>query len=65
MDHDGARDGFALDIIGEIAREAGIPVIASGGAGKAIHFAELFESTKVTAALAAGIFHFKELNRVC
>lgn len=62
MDHDGTHSGFAVDITGQLADELTIPVIASGGAGKMEDFVEVFEKTKVSAALAAGIFHFKEVE---
>lgn len=62
MNNDGAKTGFALDITQQIAAAVQIPVIASGGAGKAEHFAEVFEQTEAGAALAAGIFHFGEVS---
>lgn len=61
MDHDGTGQGFALAITGELARTLPVPVIASGGAGTMAHFAELFERTDASAALAAGIFHRGEV----
>lgn len=57
MNHDGSRNGFALPILREVSAAVNIPVIASGGAGTPEHFAEVFEQTSVSAALAAGIFH--------
>lgn len=57
MDHDGTRNGFALDITGQLARTLPVPVIASGGAGNAEHFAAVFQEAAADAALAAGIFH--------
>lgn len=62
MNNDGAKTGFALDITQQIASSVQIPVIASGGAGKVEHFAEVFEQTEAGAALAAGIFHFGEVS---
>ncbi len=57
MNHDGSRNGFALPILREVSDAVNIPVIASGGAGTPEHFAEVFQQTSVSAALAAGIFH--------
>lgn len=57
MNNDGSRNGFALPILKDVAATVNIPVIASGGAGTREHFAEVFEQTSVSAALAAGIFH--------
>lgn len=62
MNHDGSGKGFALDITDQLASQLSIPVIASGGAGKMEHFREVFEKTNVAAALAAGVFHFKEIT---
>ncbi len=62
MNHDGAKTGFALDITHEVAAAVQIPVIASGGAGQLTHFEEVFTYTQASAALAAGIFHFKEIS---
>lgn len=64
MNHDGTKAGFALDITRKLTQELPIPVIASGGAGNIEHFAEVFEQTNVDAALAASIFHFKEVEIV-
>lgn len=61
MNNDGSKDGFALDITNEISKAVSIPVIASGGAGNAEHFVELFTKTEVSAGLAASIFHFNEV----
>ena len=57
IDSDGVRSGFSHGITDRIARHVTVPVIASGGAGSARHFADLFESTAASAALAASIFH--------
>lgn len=61
MDHDGVKTGFACDITRAVSEAVNIPVIASGGAGKLEHFKEVFETGKADAALAASIFHFKEI----
>ncbi|GAO43485.1 imidazole glycerol phosphate synthase subunit HisF [Flavihumibacter petaseus] len=61
MNHDGTKQGFALDITAELSRSLQVPVIASGGGGNAAHFAEVFEKAGADAALAASIFHFKEV----
>lgn len=62
MTHDGTRSGFALDITAQFANELPIPVIASGGAGSMAHFSEVFEIAHADAALAAGMFHSKEME---
>jgi len=61
MDHDGTKAGFALAITAEISSMLPIPVIASGGAGQMSHFKDVFTVGKADAALAASIFHFKEI----
>lgn len=61
MNNDGTKSGFAIDILNEISNAVNIPVIASGGAGSKEHFKEVFKKTKVSAALAASIFHFGEI----
>ncbi len=62
IDHDGTRGGFALELTRTIATSLHVPVIASGGAGNMAHFADVFTEGKADAALAAGIFHNKELT---
>lgn len=62
MNNDGTKSGFALDITGDVSRHLGIPVIASGGAGKMEHFRDVFFSTGCSAALAASIFHYGEIS---
>ena len=62
MDSDGMKTGFALDITRTISGNATIPVIASGGAGTMAHFSEVFTTGKADAALAASIFHFREIG---
>jgi cyclase len=61
MDTDGTKNGFALDLTARISDMLSIPVIASGGAGNQEHFTEVFTTGKADAALAASIFHFKEV----
>lgn len=61
MENDGTKNGFAIDITNEIAASVPIPVIASGGAGRMEHFAEVFLKGHADAALAASIFHFNEI----
>jgi cyclase len=61
MEHDGTKAGFALTITKEISHLVGIPVIASGGAGNAQHFLDVFKDAGADAALAASIFHFSEV----
>ncbi|WP_215222797.1 imidazole glycerol phosphate synthase subunit HisF [Echinicola shivajiensis] len=61
MDHDGTKAGFANDLTSEISSALSIPVIASGGAGNMEHFKDVYTAGKAEAALAASIFHFKEI----
>ncbi len=58
MDTDGMRNGFDCELTRRVSEAVQIPVIASGGAGSAAHFAEVFLAGKADAALAASIFHF-------
>jgi cyclase len=62
MDADGTRDGFAVELTRTVSEKVNVPVIASGGAGNAEHFAEIFAVGKADAALAASIFHFREVE---
>jgi len=62
MNHDGTKAGFALDITKRLATQLSIPVIASGGGGAMEHFADVFEQAQADAALAASVFHFKEIE---
>jgi cyclase len=62
MDHDGTKAGFAIDALKKMNDMLSIPIIASGGAGNIDHFIEVFQKTDVSAALAASIFHFKEVD---
>jgi cyclase len=61
MDHDGTKQGFAIDPLAKLHELLNIPVIASGGAGNKAHFVEAFILGKADAALAASLFHFGEL----
>jgi len=58
MNSDGTQEGFSLDITRQMSEALLIPIIASGGAGKMEHFAEVFADGKADAALAASVFHF-------
>lgn len=62
MDCDGTKAGYDLELTRIISENVGIPVIASGGAGTKDHFYDAFEVGKADAALAASLFHFKELE---
>lgn len=62
IDTDGVRQGFDLPMLQSVVDAVRIPVIASGGAGRLEHFTEAFEKTNCSAALAASLFHFKELT---
>ena len=62
MDHDGTKNGFAIDALKQLSQTVNIPVIASGGAGSMAHFADAFTTGLADAALAASIFHFKEIG---
>ncbi|CAN0123632.1 unnamed protein product [Ascophyllum nodosum] len=62
VDNDGQKDGFDLVLVKAVVDAVSIPVIASSGAGSPGHFKEVFEATNVQAALAAGIFHRKEVS---
>ena len=61
IDRDGTGAGFDLELIDAVRAAVGIPVIASSGAGRAEHFTEVFQRTGADAALAAGIFHRREV----
>ncbi|CAO3624651.1 unnamed protein product [Cunninghamella echinulata] len=61
MDRDGTNSGYELELINDVKNAVKIPVIASSGAGNVNHFEEVFEKTNVEAALAAGIFHRREV----
>lgn len=62
IDTDGVRGGYDIEMLNAVCKAVNIPVIASGGCGKIEHFAEAFEKTDCSAALAASLFHFKELT---
>jgi glutamine amidotransferase/cyclase len=61
IDRDGTGLGFDLELIEQVRQAVSIPIIASSGAGRVEHFSEVFERTGVEAALAAGIFHRREV----
>jgi cyclase len=62
MNNDGTKAGFSIGLTAEVSCSVNIPVIASGGAGSMEHFREVFFSTSCSAALAASIFHFGEID---
>ena len=62
MDCDGVKNGYDLELTRTISEAVGIPVIASGGAGKLEHFYDAFTEAKADAVLAASLFHFKEIT---
>lgn len=62
MNHDGTKSGFALSITRQLATGLPVPVIASGGGGTMQHFVDVFNEASADAALAASIFHFKEIS---
>jgi imidazole glycerol-phosphate synthase subunit HisF len=62
MDHDGTKNGFAIDPLFKLHEMLDIPLIASGGAGTMGHFIDAFLLGKADAALAASIFHFGEIK---
>ncbi len=62
MDHDGTKNGFANEALAKLSVELNIPIIASGGAGNNQHFIDTFVEGKADAALAASVFHFKEIE---
>ena len=61
MDKDGQKSGYDIELTRAVSESVGIPVIASGGAGKAEHFLDAFTQGKADAVLAASLFHFNEL----
>lgn len=61
MDHDGTKKGFAVELTRILAETLTVPVIASGGGGNPGHFSQIFKEGKADAALAASIFHFREI----
>ncbi len=62
MDCDGKKDGYDLELTKAVSENVGIPVIASGGAGKLEHFYDAFTKGKADAVLAASLFHFGEIS---
>ena len=62
MNNDGTKNGFANDITRAISESLTVPIIASGGAGTMEHFKDVFVTGKADAALAASVFHFKEIE---
>jgi imidazole glycerol-phosphate synthase subunit HisF len=62
MSSDGTKKGFACDITNRISKSVRVPVIASGGAGNMLHFKEVLSFGNADAALAASVFHYKEIE---
>ncbi|MDE6989513.1 MAG: imidazole glycerol phosphate synthase cyclase subunit, partial [Lachnospiraceae bacterium] len=62
MDCDGTKNGYDIELTRTVSESVSIPVIASGGAGRLEHFYDSFAEGKADAALAASLFHFKELE---
>ncbi|MDG1822379.1 MAG: imidazole glycerol phosphate synthase subunit HisF [Flavobacteriaceae bacterium] len=62
MDHDGTKQGFANTALNELSKLVQVPIIASGGAGTMNHFVDTFALGNADAALAASVFHFKEIS---
>ena len=62
MENDGTKDGFANEALAKLSELVNIPIIASGGAGNMQHFIDAFIKGKADAALAASVFHFKEIE---
>ena len=62
MDTDGTKNGFDIELTKAVADSVNIPVIASGGGGNVQHFADIFKESGCDAALAASLFHFRELT---
>ncbi|MDT0685660.1 imidazole glycerol phosphate synthase subunit HisF [Autumnicola psychrophila] len=62
MNNDGTKGGFANIALAKLSSELNIPIIASGGAGNMQHFTDTFKEGKADAALAASVFHFKEIE---
>nr|WP_298998715.1 imidazole glycerol phosphate synthase subunit HisF [uncultured Allomuricauda sp.] len=62
MNHDGTKNGFANEALKRLSQSLKIPIIASGGAGRVSHFTDTFKEGEADAALAASVFHFKEID---
>lgn len=62
MDADGTKAGYNIELTKRVCENVGVPVIASGGAGKLEHFAEVIKEADASAVLAASLFHYKELT---
>ena len=62
MNHDGTKQGFAVEITSRLSTALAVPVIASGGGGTMEHFVTIFKEGHADAALAASIFHFHEIE---
>ena len=62
MDHDGTKNGFAIEALEKVAKMVSVPIIASGGCGLKEHFLDVFKSGNIDAALAASVFHFGEIE---
>lgn len=62
MDCDGVKEGYDLELTRAVSESVGVPVIASGGAGKLSHFYDAFTDGKADAVLAASLFHFSEIS---
>lgn len=62
MDRDGTKEGYDIELCKAVSEAVNVPVIASGGAGEKEHFLEVFRRGGVDAALAASLFHFRQLS---
>ena len=62
IDHDGTKQGFANNALKQLSELVSVPIIASGGAGEMTHFVDTFVEGNADAALAASVFHFKEIG---
>ena len=62
MDADGTKKGFDIELLNAVTKEVSVPVIASGGCGCLEHFGEVFKKSSADAALAASLFHYRELT---
>ena len=62
MDTDGTKNGFDIPLLREVCSVTSLPVIASGGCGRLEHFSDVFEQSGADAALAASLFHYRELT---